>query len=115
MTLCFIIRNIYFISIPISGTETLKLWNFLSEDSSYKGIFCYVNKVTFRKPSILEWRLVVKETNQVVRGMELSVPPLPLYLPHTLTSGEGRGAKGTKVQSPMANDVINNVYVIKLP
>lgn len=59
MTSCFII-NIYFIFIPISGTESLKPLDFLSDNSNYKGIFCYVDKVTFRKPLTLEWRLVAR-------------------------------------------------------
>lgn len=42
----------------------------------------------------------------MIRGLKLSVP--------LLTSGEERGA-GNEVKSPMVNDLINYVYVIKLP
>ena len=35
--------------VPICGTELLKPWNFLSEESD-QGAFCSINKVTFEKP-----------------------------------------------------------------
>ena len=45
-------------------------------------------------------------TNLVIKGLELSVPPL--------TSRKGRGAK-VSILSPMANDLINHAYVMKPP
>lgn len=57
---------------PISGIEFLTLLDFLSVESN-KGVFCYVNKVTFRKHLGGGW-LSGEPTNWIT-GLELSVSP----------------------------------------
>lgn len=49
------------------------------------------------------WGQVVRRTNHVIRGSELSVLPLIFE--------EGRGLRLN--QLPLANDVVNRYYVIK--
>ena len=44
-----------------------------------KGTFCYVNEVTGNAPENLKGELVARGSNQVIRGLELSVPPLRLW------------------------------------
>ena len=41
----FVVRNIYLVFTPVSGTELLNLQNFLSNES-YKGVSGYMNNVT---------------------------------------------------------------------
>ena len=66
-----------------------------------------VDEVTFGELLLnLRW-LVVGGTNQVIRGLELSVYP-------TSTSREGRGAADC-VCSPLAKDFINRAPVMKPP
>ena len=49
-----------------------------------KVVFGYVNGVIFSR--VYGWRLIARETNHVIRGLEFSV------LSYSLTSGEGRRA-----------------------
>lgn len=73
----YIIGNIYLVFIPVAGTELLKPLDFLSVESG-KGVFCYVNKVTFgATPGNLSWgRLVARGTKHVIRGWSHQSHPL---------------------------------------
>ena len=51
------------------------------------------------------WGLVVRRTNHVIRGSELSALPLNFE--------EGHGMRLN--QLPLANDLVNRYYVIKPP
>lgn len=58
-------------------------WNFLSDEND-KSVFCFVNKVTFRKR--YAWGLVVGGTKPIIRGLELSDLPIAFK--------EGRRVRG---------------------
>ena len=52
------------------------------------------------------WGLVARRPNHVIRELELSVPPLDFQ----------GGEKGLRLnQYPLANDLVNHDYVMKLP
>ena len=57
---------------PVSSRDLLKLGIFSNERD--KGISCCVLESTYG------WRLVARRTNQVIRGLELSVTAHPLDL-----------------------------------
>lgn len=53
----------------------------ISFHKSNKGVFYYVNQITFAKPLVnsrLREELVDRKTNSVIGGMELSTPLPPL-------------------------------------
>ena len=70
--LWFTIKSIYTIFVPVSSRDLLKLGIFSNERD--KGISCCVLENTSG------WRLVARRANQVIRGLELTVPAHPLDL-----------------------------------
>ena len=70
----------------------------ISDFESNKGVFYNVNEVNWE--SISGWRLVTRETNPLIRGLELSVP-----LPWFLGIGEG-----LVIESPVTNGLVNHAY-----
>lgn len=77
---------------PHAGTESLKPLDFLSEDSNYKGIFRYVNKVTFRMPLTLEWRLVASwKPTRWLEGRNFQSRPLHFTFPTPWPLGREEG------------------------
>ena len=70
----FIIRNIYLVFVPVSGTEVLNPLEFHS-DESYQGVFCYVKEVTFGLHLMMgsgcQWCLA---EDHGIKGLELTVP-----------------------------------------
>ena len=75
----------------VLGSQLPKPWNFLSVESD-KGIFCYVNEVTFGK--YLRMRLIVSRAKHVIRRLEVWVLPLDLQ-------GAGRGRRLNQSIKPM--------------
>lgn len=67
------ITNIYLVFVPTSGTELLNAWNFLSDECD-KGIFSYVNEVTFGDTKE-GGGLVARGASPVFRGLELAALP----------------------------------------
>ena len=83
---------------PISGTELLKHLEF-SVMRAIIGVFCYVNEVAFGNH--LRMRAGCQESQPLIRGLEFST---------SLQEGE-RGCRLN--QLPTADDLINQVYVMK--
>lgn len=65
-----------------------------------EGALCYANEATFGKPqSHLRMGLVARETNRVIGGLEVSVPPPPpgsreVMEPHKNPKDGVQGASG---------------------
>lgn len=76
----FIIRNLYLLIMPVSGTELLKPSEFLTVES-YEDVFCHVND--WLSGQLL--KLWARRTNHMTRGLELSAPSIP----RSLGKGEG--------------------------
>lgn len=72
---------------------------------SDKGVSCYVNEVTYG--SDLRMGLVATGANQVIEGLEQSVPPNP-------DLWGGQRTRGLN-QSLMANHLIHQACVMKPP
>ena len=72
-----------------------------------KGICCYINYLTFGRHLRMR-RLVDWGTNHMVRGLEFSGLPLTLQ-------EEKLGIEWGSNDSPVVDDSITNVYVIKTP
>lgn len=83
-----VIKTIYLVFSPFSV-------------ESDKEIFCYVNRVNFRKPlRVGAW--LSEGTTMWLEGWNFKYPSPPQ-----------QGVAGDWVQSPMDNDLINRVYVMK--
>ena len=83
----------------------------ISYDKNNKGVFCYINKVTFGKPldNLRMKGLIARRAIQWLEGWKLSSSPPPPPI-----SWVGREA-GDWVQLPRANGLINHAYVMKPP
>lgn len=81
---------------PIPGTELLKPLEFLSDESSRKGVFVMLTKWLLESPWVTGgWALLTRGTDQGAGGLELQ--------------GRDRGWRWNR--SPVASGLVNHAYV----